>query len=110
MVSPRLSRRLKSIVSRSNLPASILEKSRMSFNSRISESAEALTVSRYSRCCGSSFVLSTSSVMPRMPFIGMRISWLMFARKALGATCPPWPRDSLALTQAAVLQGLEERK
>ena len=33
----------------------------------------------------SSVVSSSSSVMPMMPFIGVRISWLMFARNTLFA-------------------------
>ena len=42
--------------------------------------------SGYSRCRGVSWLSSTSSVMPMMAFIGVRISWLMLARKsALGA-------------------------
>ena len=73
------SKRVRSSVS---LPASIFEKSRMSL---ISESkvwpASKATV-RYSRWRGLSSVSSTSSAMPRMAFIGVRISWLMLARKA----------------------------
>ena len=36
-------------------------------------------------CCwrGASSELSNSSVMPRTPFIGVRISWLMVARNSL---------------------------
>ena len=40
-------------------------------------------VSANSRCCGSSSVSSSSSVMPMTPFIGVRISWLMLARNSL---------------------------
>ena len=36
-----------------------------------------------SRCAGVSSLCSKSSVMPRTPFIGVRISWLTAARKAL---------------------------
>ena len=48
-----------------------------------SDSAEDLTMPRYSRCSAVSSVSSASSVMPRMPFIGVRISWLMLARNSL---------------------------
>ncbi len=40
-------------------------------------------MSRYSRCWQVSPVSSASSVMPMMPFIGVRISWLMLARNSL---------------------------
>ncbi len=46
-------------------------------------SPDSPTSVRYSRCSGLSGVLSTSSVMPMIAFIGVRISWLMLARKAL---------------------------
>ena len=45
--------------------------------------AELFTISIESRCSRERRVSSTSSVMPRMPFIGVRISWLMLARKSL---------------------------
>src|SRR5262249_27468211 len=45
-VMPRLSRRLKAIVSIVSLPASILEKSRISLRRLRSDSAEVLTVDR----------------------------------------------------------------
>lgn len=41
------------------------------------------TTSSVARCSSSSFVMLSSSSMPKMPFIGVRISWLMVARKAL---------------------------
>ena len=69
--------------SSSSLPASILEKSRMSLRIDSSESADDLTMFWYSRCSAVRSVLSSSSVMPRMPFIGVRISWLILARKLL---------------------------
>ena len=50
-----------------------------------SDSADSCTIFRYSRCTGASSVSSTKSVMPMMAFIGVRISWLMLARKALFA-------------------------
>ena len=42
-----------------------------------------LTISRYSRCSESACVSRASSVMPMMPFMGVRISWLMLARNSL---------------------------
>jgi len=80
VASSRLSRRLNSIGSSSTLPASILEKSRMSLMMASSESAEARAVSMSSRCSGVSTVSRASSVIPRTPFMGVRISWLMLAR------------------------------
>ncbi len=55
----------------------------MSLMSVSSASADFRTSSRYSDCSGDSCVSSTSSVMPIMAFIGVRISWLMLARKSL---------------------------
>ena len=43
-------------------------------------SAELFTRPRYSRCCEVRPVSIASSVMPRMPFTGVRISWLMLAQ------------------------------
>ena len=54
----------------------------MSLITRSSASAEDLTMPRYSRCSSSSGVSSSSSVVPITPFIGVRISWLMLARKS----------------------------
>ena len=51
-LAQRCRARLKSISSRSSLPASIFEKSRMSLITASSQSAELRTSSRYSRCCG----------------------------------------------------------
>ena len=55
----------------------------MSLSSVSSDSAEFRTVSRQSAWYGVSSVSSASMVMPMMPFIGVRISWLMLARKSL---------------------------
>ena len=68
----------------SSLPASIFEKSRMSLMTvkqrvgRALDEAEVLALLGASRS-----VSSASSVMPMMPFIGVRISWLMLARNSL---------------------------
>src|SRR5437762_2707371 len=48
-------------------------------------SDEVRTSSRARRCSGASSVSSTSSTKPSTAFIGVRISWLMLARKALRA-------------------------
>ena len=72
-------------------PASIFEKSRMSL----------MTASRSRRLyhragialLGGQLVSSISSVMPMMPFMGVRISWLMLARKG---SWPGWPLRPLA--------------
>jgi hypothetical protein len=53
------------------------------------------------RCCALSAVWRSSSVMPRMPFIGVRISWLIVARNSLFARLPASAR-SLALRSSAV--------
>ncbi len=48
--------------------------------------AELREVSSRSRCSADSSVSSASSVIPMIPFIGVRSSWLMFARKLLLAS------------------------
>ncbi len=50
-----------------------------------SASADDLTRPRHSRWSCVNLVSSSKSVMPRMPFIGVRISWLMLARNSLFA-------------------------
>ena len=92
-VSPRASRSRRGIGSRLSLPASILEKSRMSLRIARRESADDLTVCRYSNCSGFNCVSRASSVMPMIPFMGVRISWLMFARNSALRPAPPPPRD-----------------
>src|ERR1035441_9338083 len=79
----RFSRRSKSDESRSSLPASIFEKSRMSFRTFIRDAAQDLAMVSSSRCSGWRSPVSASSTIPRMPFIGVRISWLIFARNSL---------------------------
>ena len=81
----RHSRRSKAVVSSSILPASIFEKSRMSLMIVSSASPLVRIISANSCCCGSSFVFSSSPLIPMIAFIGVRISWLMVARKALFA-------------------------
>ncbi len=45
--------------------------------------ADMRMVFRYSQCLQSVSVIIARSHMPRMPFMGVRISWLMFARNSL---------------------------
>ena len=72
--SPTVSRSENGVGSRSSLPASIFEKSRMSLMMVNSESAEEATRPRDSRCSAESSVPSNRSVSPMMPFMGVRIS------------------------------------
>ena len=94
-----------SIASSSSLPASILEKSRMSLRIASSDSAdrwtmvEILALLRPSAACP-----GRSSVMPMMPFIGVRISWLMLARNSLLARLA-----SIALSRALIRSALAAR-
>ena len=69
----------------------------MSLRIASSDSADDCTVSRHSRCSMVRLLSSTSSVMPRTPFIGVRISWLMLARNSLLARLA-----SIALSRARV--------
>ena len=77
------SRRLNSTGDSSSFRASIFEKSRMSLMTLRSVSADSRAITRYSRCSSASGVCRVRSVMPMMPFIGVRISWLMLARNSL---------------------------
>src|SRR5205823_11175631 len=85
-------RRSMSTLSSSSFPASILEKSRRSLLMPSRFLPERCTVSAYLRCALVSPVSSNSSVIPRTPFIGVRISWLILARNELFA----WLADSAA--------------
>ena len=49
----------------------------------ISDSADISTIVRFSRCSRVRSLSSVRFVRPMMPFIGVRISWLMFARNSL---------------------------
>ena len=84
--SPTVSRRSNSARSRSSRRASIFEKSRMSLTISSSDSADDLTVARYSRCSAESLVRSASASCRGSALSGVRISWLMLARKALFAS------------------------
>lgn len=49
----------------------------------IRESADVFMASLYSRCSRDKGVSKASSVIPYIPFMGVRISWLMLARNSL---------------------------
>ena len=66
-------------------PASILEKSRISLRMPSRLSAELRTACRSLRWSGSRSRSSASRFIPMMAFMGVRISWLMLARKVLFA-------------------------
>ncbi len=80
LTSSARSRRSKTAAESSIRPASILEKSRMSLMIASSASAELRMVWVKRRWRSFSEVPASSSAMPRTPFIGVRISWLMLAR------------------------------
>ena len=77
------STRLKSTVSSSRWPDSILEKSRMSLITPSRCCPEACTACAQRCWTLSSWLPSSNSFMPSTPFIGVRISWLMVARNSL---------------------------
>ena len=87
-----------SIRSKVSLPASILDKSSTSLITSSSDSAVVFTSSRLSRssCCTCT-LSKTSSVMPIIPLIGVRISWLICARKLLLASLAATARSSARL-------------
>ena len=75
------SRRRNARGSRTSLPASIFEKSRMSLMMSSSASADSRTASSWSCCAGVRSVSPSSSAIPITPLSGVRISWLTLARK-----------------------------
>jgi len=78
--------------SSSSPPASILDRSRTSDTTDSSASPEVCTVAASSTCS----VPSSSPTAPMMPFNGVRISWLMLARKRDFSceACCAWSRAS----------------
>jgi len=60
---------------------------------------------RWARCSAVSAVAQSSWTMPRMPFMGVRISWLMLARKADFA----WLAVSAASLAAAMAASVSRR-
>ena len=75
--------RLKGSSSSSNIPASIFEKSRISFIMLRRELDSIRIVLKISFCLSSRSVALISSAMPMIPLRGVLISWLIFARKML---------------------------
>ena len=76
-------RRANGNASMTSFPASIFEKSRMSFNKASSDSPLLRIVPTYSRCSGVSREPARTLVMPMTAFMGVRISWLMLARNSV---------------------------
>ena len=76
-------RRLKGCSSKSSLPDSILEKSRISLIKINKESPLLRIISTKSFCCGLSGVSNSKPVIPMTAFMGVRISWLIVARNSL---------------------------
>ena len=66
----------------SKVPASIFDISRISFTNCIRRSAFILIISWYCVFSSSVFALPITSANPVIAFSGVRISWLMLARKA----------------------------
>ena len=67
---------------------------------RSKDSEDDFTIPTYSRCSASNVVSNNRSVMPITPFMGVRISWLILAKKSdlarLAASA-----DSLALRNSS---------
>ena len=84
-------------------PASTLEMSSTSFRMRSSDCDEALITPSISRCSQLVVPISSSSAMPRMAFIGVRISWLIAARNAVFARLArsAWSRASRSRCSAS---------
>jgi len=79
--SSMVSRRSNSSASSTSLPASILEKSSTASMTTRSDSPDRWMIDTRRRCLSSSAVFSSSSAVGSTPFMGVRISWLMVARK-----------------------------
>ena len=75
------SARSKSVLSISSLPASSFDWSRISFKIVNRTPPDSLMVCTLCRCSGDSDSINNRSAMPRIPAIGVRISWLIVARK-----------------------------
>ena len=74
--------RSNSIVSKRISPASSLERSRISLMMDSKFCPLSFSVCTKSSCSGVSCVFSSKSVIPITPFIGVRISWLIFAKNS----------------------------
>ena len=86
MVWSKTRRRLNGADSSSSFPASIFAESKRSLSRANNRSAESLAVFRKSVAAGSTCFGNAKSTMPRMAFMGVRNSWLMFARNRLLAS------------------------
>ena len=84
---------LKGICSNSNLPDDIFSMSSISLTIARSVLAEEFIKLVYFTCCSLSVVLDSRLVMPSKPVSGVRISWLIFARK-----------NSFALAESSMLR------
>ena len=73
---------LKGAGSSFNWPASIFEKSRISLMMVNNEVPDFTMISIKVFCLLSSDVRASNSAIPNTPFIGVRISWLIFARNS----------------------------
>ena len=80
--SPSISFRLNSSISSSNLSASILEKSSISLIIDNNDSALFFAMFARWRCSSVNLLCNSSPSIPNTPFIGVRISWLIFARNS----------------------------
>ena len=65
-------------------------------------SPERAICAAHSRCSTVRFMSSSSSVIPITPFIGVRISWLMFARNAdfIAEASTAWSRAAASSAAA----------
>ena len=63
-----------------SFPASIFEKSRTSLRITRSAAPDRSIVSTYSTCSSLRSVAASNCAIPKTPFIGVRISWLILAR------------------------------
>ena len=72
----------KPVRSSSSCEASTLDRSRMSLIRLSRLSPARRKICTYLSCSGDSGVLASRSAMPMIAFIGVRISWLMLARKS----------------------------
>ncbi len=73
------------MTSTASRPASILLMSSTSSTSERSTVTECRSSCTSSACCADSSVVRNRSTTPTMPFSGVRISWLMFARNVVFA-------------------------
>ena len=87
-IAAKLGCNSKCTASRTSMPASILEKSRMSPMTPSRPRAAWFTLDTYPYCLSFRLVCRHRCDMPMMAFIGVRISWLMLARKSAFTRAP----------------------